>query len=163
MNHYKTPDSFVKNSIFKNNTAQIQNGGWGLITTSYTKVTVSECILIGNKADHTFSAANNGIITVIHCRGDDLSASKTYNGGSFNTDEIATDPFDLPLSLLSLGQCEAENPISIELILNEIEKKNSHVSDEFGYVKLRMPRRRRRYVNYSKLTLIILQCMEWKV
>ncbi|EAY05850.1 hypothetical protein TVAG_284330 [Trichomonas vaginalis G3] len=137
MLHWQTPDSFVKNSIFKNNTAKISKGGYGLITSSSSpsNVTVSECIFIGNKADHTFSCESNGIITVIHCRGDDLSASKIY-GGSFNTDKIETDPFDLPLSLLSLGKCEAENPISIELILNEIEKKNSHIFDEFCSLNL---------------------------
>ncbi|EAY01736.1 hypothetical protein TVAG_108930 [Trichomonas vaginalis G3] len=137
MSHSQTPDSFVKNSIFKNNTAKIRKGGYGLITSSFSpsNVTVSECIFIGNKADHSFSGDNNGIITIVNCRGDDLSAGKTY-GGSFNSDKIETNPFDLPLSFLSLGKCEAENPISIELISNEIEKKNSHIFDEFCSLNL---------------------------
>ncbi|EAY03054.1 hypothetical protein TVAG_143540 [Trichomonas vaginalis G3] len=129
MSHWETPDSFVKKSIFKNNTAQIKNTHSGLITLTESNVTVSECIFIENKSPNTFSADTNAILTVINCTGDPFTASSS-NAGTVHTDKMTTDPFNLTLSLLSLGKCEAEHPFSFENILNRSTKNNSLVLEE---------------------------------
>ncbi|EAY04486.1 hypothetical protein TVAG_453030 [Trichomonas vaginalis G3] len=129
MYHYKTPDSFVKKSLFRNNSCYTSNSYYGLITSSYSSsnVTVSECIFLKNKASNTFSAYS-AIITVINCTGDVLTAS-SYDASVY-TNEMKVCSFDLTLSLHALGSCEA-SPISFELILCLSKHKKKHF---FGFL-----------------------------
>lgn len=120
--HEKTPNSFVKMSLFRNNSCLTKTSHWGVIS-SYdsSNVTVSDCIFLKNKADHTFSASMNGIITIISCFGDILTAGTSI--GSCNTNKMKTNSFNLSLSLLSLGKCDAEFLFSFELLLLGSSKK----------------------------------------
>ncbi|EAY04503.1 hypothetical protein TVAG_453200 [Trichomonas vaginalis G3] len=129
MCHYETPDSFLKRSLFRNNSCYIGDYYLGLIHSSYSSnVTVSECIFLKNKADNTFSADYRGIITVINCTGDVLTAS-SYDASVY-TNEMRNSSFDLTLSLLSLGKCEAEFPFSFELILFRSKNKKKLVFED---------------------------------
>ncbi|EAX97419.1 hypothetical protein TVAG_437980 [Trichomonas vaginalis G3] len=124
MAHIYTPDSFIKRSIFRNNTCKTGDSHWGLIGCDYSpsNVTVSECIFTNNKADHTFGTSSSAIITVINCTGDVLTADYMLSGSVY-TNKMSTNSFDIPLSLLSLGKCEAEFPFSFEPILLRSKKK----------------------------------------
>ncbi|KAI5501474.1 hypothetical protein TVAGG3_0872580, partial [Trichomonas vaginalis G3] len=115
MSHSNSPDSFLKRSLFRNNSCSIGKSYWGLISSSSSNVTVAECIFLNNKAKHTFGTGSSGIITVINCTGDVLTASSS-NDGIVYTNEMKVCTFDLTLSLLSLGKCEAA-PISVKLSL----------------------------------------------
>ena len=108
MKHMQTKDSNIKKSIFKNNSCETNISNWGLLYSDSSNIIVSECIFIKNKANHTFGAGTQGILTVINCTGDDLSAN-SYDG-TINTNKMMTNSFNLKLSLLSLGKCEAEFP-----------------------------------------------------
>lgn len=123
MNHFATPDSFVKNSLIKNNTCKNDSQFYGLLYCQEGIITVSECIFFQNQASFIFSAVQGGIMTIIHCFGDVLTAACTADG-SITSNEISTDAFDLKLSLFSLGKCEAEFPIQFRLIFvrNKCEK-----------------------------------------
>ena len=128
MYHSFTPDSFVKRSLFRNNSCKTGNTYYGLIYSFCSNVTVSECIFLKNKASNTFGAYS-AIITVINCTGDVLTASTGYSGSVY-TNEMRNSSFDLTLSLLSLGKCEAEFPFSFELILFRSKNKKKLVFED---------------------------------
>lgn len=114
--HKNTPDSFVKRSIFKNNTCVNHNLYRGLISSvELSVVTVSECIFLKNVAENTFGAYQGGIITIINCTGDDLSVSSS--NATVYSDKISSSSFNFTLHLLSLGKCEADYPVSVDLVL----------------------------------------------
>ena len=125
MNHYDTTYSFVKNSIFKNNSCKIDDPKSAILNSAIrisAFVKVSECIFSGNKAKFTFYVLGR-LIKVINCTVDNLSVGTYF--GSVDTHEITTDPFDLALELLSLGKCEAEHPISFEYPIFPSKKKKN--------------------------------------
>ncbi|EAX89665.1 hypothetical protein TVAG_171450 [Trichomonas vaginalis G3] len=127
MYHLNAPDSFVKRSLFKNNTCKT-GSFWGLLSSDgSSKVTVSECIFLENKADHTLASTYGGTLTAINCTGD-LSVSS--ENGIVKTNEMTTSSFNLTLSLLSLGKCEAEFPFSFDFILFGSKKKKKLVIDD---------------------------------
>lgn len=120
MCHTCTSDSFVKRSVFKNNTCKIESY-WGLLTSSYSNVTVSESIFLENIASYTFCAEWYGFLAIINCAGDDLSASSAH--GIVNSNEIKTNHLKLEFSFLSLDKCEANNPYIFEYQLIPSKKK----------------------------------------
>ena len=124
MCHMNTIDSFVKKSIFKNNSVKADGTSLGLLSLAFSSnVTVIECIFLENNANHTFDSNFNSVLTIINCIGD-LSATNVW-GHKANTDKMKTDSFNLSLSLLSLGKCEAEHPFSFEfpLFISKIKRK----------------------------------------
>ena len=129
MLHMNSLNSFVRRSLFRNNSCALGNTYRGLLHSSTSsKVTVLECIFLENKASHTFGAYS-ATLTVINCTGDILSASSSWDG-IINTNKKKTESFNLTLSLLSLGKCEAEFPFSFDLILFGSKKKKKLVYED---------------------------------
>ena len=107
MYHYDTPDSFVKRSLFRNNTCKIGDTHWGLIGSESSFLTVSECIFLENIAPHTIGIWY-GILTVTHCIVDSFTASSTFHGIIY-TNEMKTDCLKIGFSLPSIEECKTEN------------------------------------------------------
>ena len=129
--HFDTSDSFIKKSLFINNSCKIYYDFdyYGVITNEMSRLTVLECIFFKNKAKHAFGAIN-AVITVINCYGDVLTANIRDHRGTIYTSKMTTSPFNLTLSLLSLGKCEAEFPLSFDLILFGSKKKEILVFED---------------------------------
>ena len=122
--HETTPHSFIKRSNFKNNSCD----SYFLYASSNieaTDINISECIFFENNVSTVFYANHDSTIYIIDCTGDSLTIGfdDAPHPGTINTDQMKTDPFNLTLSLLSLGKCEAEFPFSFDLILFESKKK----------------------------------------
>ena len=103
-----TPNSTVKNSIFRKNKCLISDSNMGLIECQVANLEFSECIFLENTAKCIFTAFNKGNITVIHCFGDNITAIG-FGGGIMNTNEMKTQSFNISFPFYSMIECKIES------------------------------------------------------
>ena len=135
---FAVPDSFITQSIFKNNS--FKNGDYGTLLEIIleSNLIISECIFLENILEHTFVASERSSLSLINCIVDRFLLY--YDIAIIQTSKIKTNKLKLELSFLSLKKCQGKNPFIFEYPLTPSIKKKKRfpfilILESFLHVK----------------------------